>query len=346
MSKLKLTDVISLRTLQKIQDSFADAAGMPVSLRDLDNELITNISNKTNLWRVIETIPEMKALWNEKNLEALEESVKTGEVIIYERHAETYTFAVPVTVNGRSLAYFIGGLVRFGNPNIELCKKEAELLRISLDEFLDLYLQVPLITRKRLEAAGYLLKTIANTISNLEIESTQAKAETKAIIQDHEMLKKEIAHKNQLLNEHSVKYQTLFHEVQDGIFTVDMEGKILDVNPAGAAMLGHKVNETIGTYTQNYYVHLADKKKYLDSITRFEHIQNFYPELRIKGGGTIIVELSAVLMKDKNGKNIGIQGIFRDISCRKHQKLEDNSQNHVTEQQTIKSAQNHQGASK
>lgn len=342
MSKLRITDVISLRTLQRIQDNFSDAAGIPVSLRDLNNELITDHSNKTKLWSTIEKNPEIKAIWNEKNLAALDESIQSGEVIIFERKAEVYTFIVPVTVNGRALAYFVGGLVRFTNPNIELCKKEAELMHISLDEMLDLYLQVPLVTRKRMEAAGNLLKTIANTISNLEIESTHAKAEAKAVMQNQENLKREIAHKNKLIYEHELKYQTLFQEISDGVYTVTMEGKLVDLNKAGAEMLGYEQNEIIGTMGIKHFIDPKQRQIYMSEIISKGYVKNFYIEYRHKSGHAIPVKESAVLMKDKQGNNIGIQGIFHELNHRRQQNLVDNKTQNVAPEQVIITDQNHQ----
>lgn len=169
-SKTTITDLISLRTLQKIQDNFSDALGISVSMRDLNGQLITQISNMSKLWEYIETQPRIKELWSEPSQKAWEECLSTGDIVIYERKAGTYTFTTPIAINGKVMGFFVGGLVRLGNPNMELCKQEAKTLGLELDQFLDLFLQLPLVTIEKFRAAGNLLKVIANTISTLEFE--------------------------------------------------------------------------------------------------------------------------------------------------------------------------------
>lgn len=167
MSKTNnLTELISVRTLEKIQDNFSRATGIPCVIRDLKGEAVTKFSNPNKLWLEVIKNPEIEKETYDNLLKVLEKCQKSGQIEIYKRYIDTYAFAVPIIINGQIIAFFIGGLVRFGNPNMATCSREAEKLHLDLDSYLEMYLELPLVEIKRLEACANLLKMIGSIITN------------------------------------------------------------------------------------------------------------------------------------------------------------------------------------
>ena len=163
--KSELKELIPLRTLEKIQDNFSDATGISCVVRDIDGKQITKFSNPSRLWLEISKHKEIETELTATLLENLKKSLASGQNIIYKRYLDTYAFASPININGQIKAFFIGGLVRFGNPNLGTCQKEAERLNIDIDTFLEMYLELPFVKKEKFESAANLLKTLGSIFS-------------------------------------------------------------------------------------------------------------------------------------------------------------------------------------
>lgn len=163
---IKITDFISIRTLEKIQDNFSNATGISCVIRDLKGDTITKFSNPSRLWLEVIKNPEIEKETSINLVNILEKCHRTSQIEIYKRYLDTYAFAVPIIINGQITAFFIGGLARLGNPKIETCNAEAQRLHLDLDDFLEMYLELPLVQLNRLQSCANLLKMIGTIISH------------------------------------------------------------------------------------------------------------------------------------------------------------------------------------
>lgn len=163
--KSELKELIPLRTLEKIQDNFSEATGIACVVRDIDGKQVTKFSNPSKLWLEISKHPEIESELTRSLMENLKKSKETGQIIVYKRYLDTYAFAAPININGQIKAFFIGGLVRFNNPNLSTCQKESEKLNVDLDTFLEMYLELPYLKKEKFEAAANLLKTLGSIFS-------------------------------------------------------------------------------------------------------------------------------------------------------------------------------------
>jgi ligand-binding sensor protein len=167
--KLKeIKNLLSLQVLQKIQDSYSLALGIPISIRNSEGKSITKLSNTSKLWNFIHANPAAEIKLTSILKDAIEKCNRTSQTVIFERHPDTQAFLAPITSNGKVIAYFVGGLVRFGNPDLNIAEQQAKILHIDLDTYLDAYLRLPLFTKERLEASANLIKIISSTISSFE----------------------------------------------------------------------------------------------------------------------------------------------------------------------------------
>ena len=319
MNKLNsLTDFVSMRTLEKIQDNFSDATGIGCVMRNLKGKPITKFSKASRLWMEIVKHPEIEKELEPALLEGLEKCLKTSQVQIILRYMDTHVFIVPIGIDGRILGFLIGGLVRFGNPNIVNCAKEADHLGLDLDSFLEMYLELQLVTKEKLEASANLFKIVASSISSLAKEGSEAKAKVDEMASLNDMLEKEVEIASLELQESEERYRRIFNTINDGVYETDMVGVIKDINPAGARMLGYSRGELIGRNMRELYVNPSDGDDFVSMMVSKHHIEFFHPQVRLKNVNTGSFETNAVLIFNQNGKITGIQGIFRDISQRQH----------------------------
>ncbi len=121
------------------------------------------------------------------------------------------------------------------------------------------------------------------------------------------------------LSESEKKYRLLFETTKEGIITSDSEGKILDANPAAADILGYKSPEELkGANMNEFYEDQAQRIE----VYRKLKMEGFIDTLEIQGkkkDGTYIYALASLFAhKDKKDEIIRVDGIFRDITARKH----------------------------
>ncbi|MFX1311365.1 MAG: PAS domain S-box protein [Promethearchaeota archaeon] len=122
------------------------------------------------------------------------------------------------------------------------------------------------------------------------------------------------------LKESEEKYRTLFESSKDGIIFTTIDGKILDANQVYLDMLGY----TIGEVKELSYQQLTPKKwhKMEADIVKNQIIARGYSdeyekEYIRKDNIIIPISIKVWILKNKQGKPIGMWGIVRDITERR-----------------------------
>ena len=318
----KLNEYLSDRTLEKILENFTRATGINLIIRDNKGEQINTLTNNSRLWQEINKHESTKNRLFEVLRVQMENCIKTGQIQIFNRYIDTSTFIVPIYVEGRITAFFISGLTRLGNPNTGTCIRESEKLKIDLDSYLEMYLELPLVTMEKFEACANLLKVIATTLTTLTKEENEIKAKISYISTMNDFLKQEIKNNSKELKLSETRYYNLFNNITDGAYITDIKGILIDINPAGARMLGYEPHELIGTNFRDVFVNPEDRDKFVVKVILEKgYLQNYHPYVRLKDGQSKFFETNAVAIRNESSEIIGIQGIFRDISHRPHSNL-------------------------
>lgn len=122
------------------------------------------------------------------------------------------------------------------------------------------------------------------------------------------------------LQESEERYRGLYESIKEGIVRADMEGRILDVNQAYADMLGYTKEEVKKlTYQQitPQKWHAVEEDIIRNKILKIGY-SDVYGKEYIKKDGTVFpIELRVWLIKDEQGRPIGMWAIVRDITKRK-----------------------------
>jgi PAS domain S-box-containing protein len=106
----------------------------------------------------------------------------------------------------------------------------------------------------------------------------------------------------------------------DSIVISDLEGKIIDVNPATLEMYGtDDKRDLIGKGSFDLIVPEDREKAFVGMAEAMEKGYTKNREYRIitKNGSTLLVEMGVAIMQDEDGKPIGFVGVSRDITERK-----------------------------
>jgi PAS domain S-box-containing protein len=115
------------------------------------------------------------------------------------------------------------------------------------------------------------------------------------------------------------RYRDLFDSTLDGIYQVNTDGFFTRMNIAGAKIFGHETpNEIIGKHALKYWIEPKDREVYLEEL-RVKKTLSAYPmKARRKNGEPRELETSSSILEDTHGAFLGIEGILRDVTERKH----------------------------
>ncbi len=184
-----LTELVSPRTLQRLQDTVGEAVGISSSIMDLNGKLLTKGRYNSEFWASRCHLSDVEAM----------KAIQRGKPHIYECQGGVYSFASPIMVEGKAIALIKGGQVRLANPDLKVCKQRAGVLGITLDQYLEHYLSLPLFTRERLMAAAELLTMVASTISSMAYAALMAEHQIQQVIYVNELLEAEMKRRAQEL---------------------------------------------------------------------------------------------------------------------------------------------------
>lgn len=130
----------------------------------------------------------------------------------------------------------------------------------------------------------------------------------------------ELKRSEEALRKSEEKYRTLFEESKDMVFTAAIEGKILDVNPAGLKLFGYSNKEEMQKLdlAGALYWNPEDRGSFIELMQRQGFVQDYELDLKTKDGKRITVLETATAVRDDGGNVVAHRGIIRDITTQKH----------------------------
>ncbi len=125
------------------------------------------------------------------------------------------------------------------------------------------------------------------------------------------------------LRESEEKYRGLFESLHDVFYRADIMGNIMLVSPSVTRLLGYPLNEVTGlNLIKDFYTTVEQRREFMTIMNTQGYIEGFEIQLKRKDGAKIWVSSNSHLYKNKEGRVLGIEGIFRDITQRKQAEAE------------------------
>ena len=113
------------------------------------------------------------------------------------------------------------------------------------------------------------------------------------------------------------KYRTIFENVQDVFYQIDLSGIITEISPSIKNFTERSREEIIGTSVYNLYNKPDDRAFFLDAIMKNGKIRDYEIEFKTKAGKIMFVSVNASLIFDTVGKPSYISGALRNITDQK-----------------------------
>ena len=120
------------------------------------------------------------------------------------------------------------------------------------------------------------------------------------------------------LHKSEEKFRNLFEESFDGLFISSPDGRILDINRKGIALLGYDTKEEVQNLDleKDVYASPADRKRIIDMVNTLGAAEY---EIAVKrsSGEVILTQCSLTAERDQGGAVLCYRGIIRDITSQK-----------------------------
>jgi two-component system cell cycle sensor histidine kinase/response regulator CckA len=123
------------------------------------------------------------------------------------------------------------------------------------------------------------------------------------------------------LKESEEQYRTLVDNIQDVLYRCDLNGDLVFITPSGARLLGYSsVESMIGlNLAKDFFYRPEDRVDLLEALNAKGEITNYEVTLKHRESGRpIIITSNTHFYRDREGNIIGNEGIFHDITERKH----------------------------
>ncbi len=119
------------------------------------------------------------------------------------------------------------------------------------------------------------------------------------------------------------RYKTLFDSTLDGIFQVNAGGFFTMMNRSGAKIFGYETpEEIVGRNALEYWRDPKDRDVYRSELKIKKSVSAYPMKARKKDGEPVELESSTRIIEDESGIFLGIEGILRDVTERKHMEEE------------------------
>ncbi|MDP1870602.1 MAG: ATP-binding protein [Gallionella sp.] len=179
-------------------------------------------------------------------------------------------------------------------------------------------ISLPLIADEQTLGAIMVYSSIADPFVNEELKVLQELANDLAYGISVLRIRAAHAEQEQALRASELRYRLLVEQTVDGIFLADAQGRYIDVNQAGAAMLGYST-EQICTLSIADVIVTEEIGKIAEEVARFKNGAVVVSEWHFKrqDGSIFLGEVVG-----RQLENNCIQGILRDITFRREAETE------------------------
>ncbi|MBU2741069.1 MULTISPECIES: sensor domain-containing diguanylate cyclase [Acidithiobacillus] len=160
-------------------------------------------------------------------------------------------------------------------------------------------------TEQRLYALSGKVKRIISTSSLYQIENCDLVMATG--IEITEAIGYEIS-------ETEKNFQRLFENMHDVFYRTDRNQIITLIGPTIHDVAGYQPEDVIGMPADYFYLNPEMRKGLVEILEKEGSVKNFHTQLKHKNGSIVDVEISSKAIYSPEGKFLGIEGVFRDIS--------------------------------
>ena len=109
---------------------------------------------------------------------------------------------------------------------------------------------------------------------------------------------------------------SILSSLTTGVVTIDLEGRVVTLNPAGELLTGFFAGEVAGRYCTEVFAKVGEVGDVLmETLASRRPLSGIAVTLMRRNGVSLPVELSTAPLKGSDGKDLGVVGVFRDLTA-------------------------------
>ncbi|MDQ7816643.1 MAG: PAS domain-containing sensor histidine kinase [Melioribacteraceae bacterium] len=118
------------------------------------------------------------------------------------------------------------------------------------------------------------------------------------------------------LREAQDKYRTLFLELKDAVYESSVDGKFIELNPAGLELFSVKTFDDLKhiDIAKEIYLRQDERDQFKKELERTGFVSNYQIDIKRLNGEIATVLETSMAVKNRKGEIIGYRGILRDIT--------------------------------
>ena len=150
---------------------------------------------------------------------------------------------------------------------------------------------------------------------------TKLLRQAKRLVRLSDRSQRELNTLNQRLKESEEKYRHIFENMAEGLFHAGPDGRLLETNPAMAAILGYaapaELVDGLALRQVPPPIDRADWRILYENLCRQGGVEGFETRMRKRDGSFIEASISARVRRDGQGNLLAIEGLVLDITQRR-----------------------------
>lgn len=118
------------------------------------------------------------------------------------------------------------------------------------------------------------------------------------------------------LKDSEQKYRTLFEESKDVLYICSLDGKLLEINPAGVELFGYdsKAEMLDISIGRDLFVNFQERQFCMRALEEQGFIKDYEVVMKKKNGMHVTVLLTAIINRNETGKPATYQGIMKNVT--------------------------------
>jgi PAS domain S-box-containing protein len=320
----KLSDLIDVEKSRTLLESFCEAVGIASAIIDLEGNVLIGVRWQkicTHFHRVNESTCKRCI---ESDTELANELKRGKKFSLYRCKNGMTDAASPIIIEGQHVANAFVGQFLLHSPDKAYFRRQAAEFGFNEQDYLNALDEVAIISEKKIAPIMDFLTSYAETLATMGLDRIRKKKYEEELLHHRKNLEEIVRERTADLRASEERSRLLLESVGEGIFGVDLDGKVAFINPAANRMLGYGPEELVDKEIHQIIHHsYADGSAYPKSrcpmyLAHAEGTDQHITDevLWRKDGSPFPVEYTSMPIK-KDAQIVGAVVTFMDITERK-----------------------------
>lgn len=319
-----LKELVDLKELQAIQDSFAKTVGTSSVIFSPEGELLTKFSNPTSFCSLIQSSDEGKRRCFQSFMEMSRKALELKEPQILFCFAHVGHFVAPIIINGEHKGTMFGGQFisqRFSSEHLKELEEIAPELNLEPKQLTEEAKKMRVVEDEVVINYSSLLFQIVKVIARQGAQTTELNRAKDKLQKAHDELDLKVEERTKDLREARERLAITLRSIGDGVIATDTEGRVTLMNDVAQELTGWKRGEAMGKPFHEIFRIINDETRnpVEDPVANVLHSGNVvglgnHSALIAKDGTERAIADSGAPIKVSDGTIIGVVLVFRDVT--------------------------------